>query len=177
MNPAGAMNFEATLHAFFDRKAVLGPAERAERKFLGKFGGYCRKTIQNSIRDGKDTSEVGHAPRNHPNGPFPGGYKATIFYSYVAADHAVYIGPVKLNQLSGRMEPNTLEFGGDALVRRGRRGQTRLEMCHFGARPHMRPGFARSIEQPQFRALLENCVINEAGTSAGFSSSQLAKVA
>lgn len=165
-----AIKFNASLTSFFDRDSILSPAKQAEKKFLGRFGAYCRQTVMNSIRNAAphEVSPIGHAPFNHPNGPFPGGYKRTIFFCYDAATHAVYIGPIKLNQQTGSMQPNVLEDGGDALVRRGTRRKWRLEMWHFGAHPHMKPGFARAIERPQFRAMLEDCVINESGKTASF---------
>jgi hypothetical protein len=104
---------------FFDRKAVIDAATKAERQQLSKWGAYVRTRSKQSIRKRKKVSLPGQPPSSHE-----GSLKRLIFFAYDKQDAEVVAGPLLF---SSRPGADLLEFGGR------RYGKS------YKARPYMRP--------------------------------------
>jgi hypothetical protein len=143
----------------WDSRAILEPAERAERKILMRFGGYVQRVAKNSIQRGvgKQVSMPGEVPFGHGNEI----YKNFLFFAYDARDHLVVIGAALVTGTRGGGDapPEKVEYGGDELVTFVVRGKTVVKLIHYDARPAMRLAFHKAIDKflPQ---LIEHSIVS-----------------
>jgi hypothetical protein len=151
--------FNMSVRTSFDSRAILGPAERAERKIMMGFGGYVQKVAKRSIIRGvgKEVSRPGDVPFGHGNEI----YKNFIFFAYDSRDHLVVIGAALVTGTRGGGDapPEKIEYGGDELVTFLVRGKTVVKLIHYDARPAMRLAFHKAIDKflPQ---LIENSIVS-----------------
>lgn len=159
------MGRQAAKGLFFDRPKVIAMMDDRARRFLGRFGGFVRKTSRRSIRKRKSgpPSPAGQPPRSRT-----GLLRDNIFYSADPNRRSVVIGPVRLNKTSGEI-PELLEYGGTAerpayevrtdagetrvLLRRPLFGDARriTQTVEYPARPYMQPAFQKGLDrQSQF---------------------------
>lgn len=122
---------------FFDRQAVLKPADRARRKALSKFGAYVRNTSRRSIRKvGKNgkPANPGQPPKSRT-----GLLKNHIYFLYDKQADSVIIGPAALNgrRQQTRVATDVLEIGGSVT----RDGQQFVYAKH----PYMQPAFNQQL--------------------------------
>ncbi len=110
----------------------FGKFEEGICKSLGHIGGYCRRVMRNSIKEGS-----GHAPMNSPPLSHMGLLKDFIYYAVDKADLTVTIGPAKINR-PGRT-PEVLEYGGPSTIKVGFGANEHLEDVYIPARPYARP--------------------------------------
>ena len=139
------MRFNQAKGLFFDRPAVMGAVDRAERKVLSRFGAFVRRGARSSIRRRKSISQPGSPPSSHTDL-----LKRNIFFVYEPQRSNVVIGPILLNK--GTDAPALLEHGGTATRRRKRK---RVRMT-YRPRPFMGPAFER--EQPKLPAMWRDSV-------------------
>jgi len=139
-----------SVEMFFDRKAVLRAADRANRKNLSKAGAFIRTTARHSIRKRKGASPPGSPPSSHT-----GLLKRFIFFGYDAVRKTVVVGPMRLNQKVGDA-PAALEYGGTSVVVTGTRRRRRKRRVRIAARAYMGPALAK--EAPKFPKLWTNSV-------------------
>jgi hypothetical protein len=150
---------KTSVRTSWDSRAILGPAERAERKIMMGFGGYAQKVAKRSIVRGvgKDVSMPGDVPFGHGNEI----YKNFIFFAYDARDHLVVIGAALVTGTRGGGDapPEKIEYGGDELVTFVVRGKTVVKLIHYDARPAMRLAFHKAIDKflPE---LIENSIVS-----------------
>ena len=130
---------------FFDRKAVSGAVDRAERRVLSRFGAFVRRGARSSIRRRKRISEPGQPPSSHT-----GLLKRNIFFLYEPLRSSVVIGPVLLGK--GTDAPRLLEHGG-VVTRRKRKRRVRVK---YKPRPFMGPAFER--EKPKLPKMWRDSV-------------------
>lgn len=135
---------------FFDRAEVEAAVSRAEKSQLSKAGAFVRRTAKTSIKSAGKKGKVsrpGEPPRSHV-----GLLKEGIFFAFEPSERTVVIGPVLINRPTGA--PETLEFGGDVIVRSRRTGKKTA--AHVAARPFMGP--ALEVNAPKFPSLFTNSV-------------------
>ena len=130
---------------FFDRTAVTGAAERAERKILSRFGAFVRCGARSSIRRRKSVSQPGSPPTSHT-----GLLKRNIFFVYEPQRSNVVIGPILLNKATDA--PALLEHGGNVTRRRRKKRVRRT----YRPRPFMGPAFER--EKPKLPQMWRDSV-------------------
>ncbi|QDV23428.1 hypothetical protein [Aureliella helgolandensis] len=105
---------------FFDRMKVQDKINRGERRQLSRIGSFVRRRARTSLRRRKKVSQSGSPPSVHSRDKVA--TLKNILFAYDATNHAVYIGPVRLNQVnqrpSGQSIPITSlhEFGGSVLI-------------------------------------------------------------
>jgi hypothetical protein len=172
------VNLKIAKEFFFDRGAILTPAQKAEKKILSRIGAYTRTTAINLIKMGgaKEKSQAGEPPISHtsivnllpPNkrkppkkGKIaPSGYKTTIFFTWDQTSHAVVIGAVLLDRTDDVHVPELLEFGGDELIWMGYGQTLRQVVAHYEARPHMRPALRAAMAK--LKQYMEGAIMDEA---------------
>lgn len=149
----------------FNAKAILTPAEKAQKKLLDKFGGFTKRTQQNSLkrgkpgpRGGKQRSKPGQPPLRHSSRP---DIKNTVFYFVDLAAKDVVIGMVLLSgkPRGGRAMPGVLEHSGPASIKTGVRGKERT--VNVEARPSSTPAFQKTIKK-QLPGLIAGGIMREA---------------
>lgn len=131
--PAPGMSFGVGLRmakrGFFNPEVVMKGVEAAERRAMGHFGGYVRKTAIRSMRHRRAYSPPGKPPSRHV-----GLIGRLTFYSYDPGRGSVVVGPLRArSRRQGTMTvPELLEHGG-----RVRRKVTRgLLRALYRARRH-----------------------------------------
>lgn len=138
----------------FNQKAILDPAERATKKLLSSFGGYCRAVMRSSIKQAKGPhhhAEPGKPPLYHTGGPI--NYKDTIFFVVDPKAKTVSIGGVLLSNTSahGDPVPGVLEHGGAQMgvhaKRSKRRGENHGLLVHVERHPHAKPAYDKAVEK------------------------------
>lgn len=139
---------------FFDVKKVMDRADRAELKALSKFGAFVRRRARSSIRKRKRSAEPGFPPSSHL-----GLLRDFIFFFVEKEDKNVIIGPILLNkQNQTPTVPESLEYGGDAVVRRAIKvhGEKLIakRTLHYRGNPFMHPAF--EAELPNAPELLKD---------------------
>lgn len=111
--PAPGISFGVGLRmakrGFFNPEVVMKGVEAAERRAMGHFGGYVRKTAIRSMRHRRAYSPPGEPPSRHV-----GLIGRLTFYSYDHARGSVVVGPVLARgRRQGTMTvPELLEHGG-----------------------------------------------------------------
>ena len=163
---------------FFDKRAVMSAAERANRRALMTCGAYVRRTARRSIKPpgkkmnkasrvrrfqsrlsrGRDprSSRPGEAPRLQSTGTSRN--LRLILFAYRPSSQSVIVGPVRFANKSGVNVPGVLEHGGRTRVRvktkanrRGRRKSVRA-----ASRPFMSPALTK--EHPNFAQAWRNAI-------------------
>ena len=130
---------------FFDRQAVTGATDRAERRVLSRFGAFVRRGARSSIRKRKSVAPPGSPPSSHT-----GLLRKNIFFTYEPSRSSVVIGPIRLNKPMNA--PELLEHGGRATRRR--RGKN--VQVTYRPRPYMGPAFDQEL--PQLPAMWRDSV-------------------
>ena len=144
---------------FFDGQRVLDAVDRATRRVLSRFGAFVRRTARQSIRrprrkriseltlfEARRAAETGRRPfaSSDPGKPprnQTGKLKGSIFFSYDPNEQSVVIAPAVFSGRRGgqlRDAPAVLEFGGTAVVQRGRR-------INVKPRPFMGPALEKEL--------------------------------
>ena len=119
---------EGFKNAFFDRDAVMKAVDKAARKQLSWFGGYCRRVVRNSLKEKGGTSAPGSPPfvhttywRKHTGRQrkllakkqLRLQFKDSILYAMDFKNLEVIIGPTLFNgSRSSPTVPELLEVGG-----------------------------------------------------------------
>jgi hypothetical protein len=106
---------------FFDRIRVRNAITDAEGKILSRIGAFIRQTAQYTVlRRRQRVSDPGEAPSVHSTDVVV--TLRNILFAYDPSQHAVIVGPVKLNKgvtafVDGNISvPQLLEFGGAAIL-------------------------------------------------------------
>lgn len=148
----------------FNAKAILTPAEKAQKSLLNKFGGFTRRTQRNSLKRGKIGprggalhSKPGEPPHRHSNRP---DIKNTVFYFVDVAAKDVVIGMVLLSgkPRGGRAMPGVLEHSGQASIKTGVRGKQKIVTVE--SRPSATPAFQKTIKS-QLPGLIAGGIMRE----------------
>lgn len=136
----------------FNSKAITDPAERATKRLLQSFGGYCRAVMRNSIKRARGPHH--HAPPGSPPYFHDGGsinYKNTIFFVVDPGAKTVTIGGVLLSgtKAEGKPVPGILEHGstkmGERPTRSKRQGELHRKLVETLPHPHAEPAFEKAI--------------------------------
>lgn len=149
------LNVKVNAKVFFDRQKLIVRQEKQEQGTLWRIGGYYRKTVQRSMRNGNlkkgsKSAEPGQPPRYHTKALRDG-----ILFEYVKREHRVYVYARKLNsqrELSVVPGPGLLERGGTARVTTGRGKKKGIRTFRMKARPFVGE---RSINWPKVVKRLE----------------------
>ena len=146
----------------FNKRAILTPAEKAQKKLLDKFGGYDRKAQQNSLKRGKGPSPIFSPPHRHSERP---DIKDTVFYFTDAKKKEVVIGMVLLSGKPGgdRAMPGVLEHAGEAQVMPSKREKMAgkgMQVIKVEARPSAQPAFEKTIKK-QLPGLIAGGIMRE----------------
>lgn len=148
----------------FNTRAIMTPAEKAQNKLLGKFGGATRRTQQNSLkrgkigpRGGKVHSQPGSPPFRFSNRP---DIKNTVFYFVDRPSKDVVIGMVLLSgkPRGGQAMPGVLEHSGHASITSGVAGKKRI--IPVDSRPSATPAFQKTIKK-QLPGLIAGGIMKE----------------
>jgi hypothetical protein len=106
---------------FFDRRKVTEALSDAEQKSLSMIGAYVRQSARRDVLTRRSrVSRPGESPSVHSSDRVAS--LRNILFAYVPEDHAVIIGPVRLNQVnmmntgSSYSVPQILEFGGTVII-------------------------------------------------------------
>ena len=106
---------------FFDRIRVQAAIGKAEAKELSHIGAFIRNTARRKVlRSRKRVSMPGEAPSIHSTDRVA--TLRNILFAYLPTEHAVIVGPVKLNQQNLMAEgftepvPSILQFGGTVVI-------------------------------------------------------------
>lgn len=151
----------------FNQKAILDPAERATKKLLSSFGGYCRAVMRSSIKQARGPhhhAEPGKPPLYHPGGL---NYKDTIFFVVDPRAKSVLIGGVLLSgtKANGDPVPGVLEHGGAQLgvhpQRSKKRGETHGKLVNTLPHPHAKPAFDIAVKK-KLPNLIKGGIMREA---------------
>lgn len=150
---------------FFDRQAVLGPAERARKKSLSKAGAFVSTTARRSIKRRKKPSWPGQPPHAHsssePN-------LKTILFGWDRANDGVVIGPIELrSRETDRTAPDLHEHGGSTAIRRKVRRYVngtkvtlvKNDRAYFPRRPFMGPALDREIAAGTIPNQFKNSIV------------------
>jgi len=150
---------------FFDRQKVINAMDSAERKIMNRISGAIKVHAQRSMKDAPKTARAlmkgkrgrkSKRPAVSPAGSPPYArtklLKRNIFYAYVPAEHASFIGPVKLNAKYDGI-PGTLERGGTMTLKTPG-GST--ETVTYQPRPYMGP--ALDAQQEKFASAWANSI-------------------
>ena len=138
----------------FKPKAITDPAERATKKLLSSFGGYCRAVMRSSIKRARGPHH--HAPPGSPPLYHDGGsinYKDTIFFVVDSKAKNVVIGGVLLSgtKADGKPVPGILEHGGAEMgvepERSKRKGEIHGVKRHAEPHPHAEPAFEKAVKK------------------------------
>jgi len=138
----------------FKPKAITDPAEKATRKLLTGFGGYCRAVMRHSIKQARGPhhhAPPGMPPYYHDGGPI--NYRDTIFFVVDARAKNTTIGGVQLSgtRAEGKPVPGMLEHGsaavGVAPERSKRQGDLHGKLAHVQPHPHAAPAFDKAVKK------------------------------
>lgn len=140
------LDLVALKKSFFDKKGVADALDPAVRRALSKFGAFVRRRSRSSIKQApkaaKKKRTKGKAPKARTSRPgqpplaHQGDIKRILF-GYDAANKSVVVGPVLYGARSGA--PETLEYGGFARLKGGRR-------VRVAPRPFMQPAFEAELK-------------------------------
>lgn len=121
---------------FFDRAKVLSALDRAEARFMSRFGAFVRSDARRSMRKSKSgkPSKPGRPPKAHS-----GELKRFLFFVYDRRNHDVVIGPIRLPRTRYAV-PGIQEFGG-VVTRKD--GSTAV----YPERPYMRPALKKNLSR------------------------------
>ena len=148
----------------FNQKAILTPAEKAQKKLLDKFGGTVRNTQRNSMKRGKVGPRGGKVRSQPGNPPFRQSdrldIKRTVFFFTDAKKKDTVIGMVLLSGRPGgdRAMPGVLEHAGQAEIKAGR-GMKR-KTINVRERPSSVPAFEKTIKK-QLPGLIAGGIMRE----------------
>jgi hypothetical protein len=150
---AAGFKMEEAKAVFFDSERVMKEMDARTRRTLSRFGAYCRKVAQNSIKTSADAAAPGQPPHAHA-GSLPKFKKGILFAADLEAG-SVVIGPIAYNQVHGYLVPQVLEEGGDVTARvrilrhlySGREKKFAMVKRHYRPHPFMGPAFQRSLEK------------------------------
>lgn len=133
---------EAAKRNFFDRAAVISAVDKAEARFMSKFGAYVRSDANQSMKRTRTTrpSNPGTPPRAHR-----GDLKRFNFFQYDARQHDVVIGPILLPG-SRYAVPGLHEHGGSVVPRRSTKNRAG-KLATYPARPFMRPALMKNLKR------------------------------
>lgn len=144
---------------FFDKKRVIDPKERAERRILSKAGAFVRRNGRSSLRKRKRSSAPGDPPSSHS-----GQLRRLLLFAYDTISSSVVIGPLLYRSARGsptgtKTLPELMEFGGIVPGRRrtnSGRASDITRPVNYEARPFMGPALEK--ETPNFPELWRNQV-------------------
>jgi hypothetical protein len=144
---------------FFDKRAIMTPAEKFQHNLLSKFGATVRKVQRNSLKRGRpgQKSMPGKPPLRHSGRP---DIKDTVFFFVDRAEKNVVIGMVLLDgkPQGDRAMPGVLEHGGITLLRHGQRQASK--QATVMPRPSATPAFDKVIKT-QLPSLIEGGIMRE----------------
>lgn len=141
---------------FFDRAKVKNAMDKTARKKLSRLGAFTRTRSRSSIRYSKKVSAPGRPPHGHRTMQRNKTNKKTgvtkmqsvsplrefIFFAWDDASKSVVIGPVRLNNKSGK-SLRALEQGGRSEVKLG----GKMVAVTIRARPFMGPAFREELKK------------------------------
>ena len=138
---------------FFNPTPLINALDRAEAKFMARFGAYVRSDANRSMRRSKTgrPSRPGSPPNVHV-----GLLRKFNFFSYDKRAHNVVIGPVRL-QNTRYPVPGLMEYGGTAQIRVRRNTFTTRrtrsvgtfvpKIANYPERPFMRPALQKNLKR------------------------------
>lgn len=132
------LNIKIKAKVVFQRQKLILRQEKQEAGTLMRIGGFYRKVVQRSMRNGNlkkgsKASEPGQPPRYHTKA-----LRQNILFLYDKKKHTVSIYARKLNgtvSLSNVPGPQLLEQGGPARVTTGRGKKRTKKTIRVRARP------------------------------------------
>jgi len=136
---------------FFDRHVVMAAVDNAKRKVLSKAGAFIRTAAKTSIRKRKKSAPPGSPPHSHE-----GSLRRLILFGYDKPADSVVVGPVGFKKSTTHPAPNVLEYGGDTVVLKRRRGRLTARKVKIAPRPYMAPALEK--ERPRLPLLWRNSI-------------------
>lgn len=139
---------------FFDSAKVMSAVSKERRQAMSKSGAFVRRAARQSMRKSPRASAPGRPPNRHEN---PLLY-SRLFFAYDPATRSVVIGSEGLTGFASPGAPSTLEFGGQVVVPRRRRGGRAVQSraATVAPRPYMGPALAKEapkLAEPWANAL------------------------
>ena len=162
------MSVSRAKNLFFDRAFVIERIDAASRKAMSRGGAIVMRSARKSIKDGVvlargrvkegERRQVAERRTSKPGDPpfsQTGFLRDYLLFAFDPASRSVVVGPARRGRSSGA--PETLEFGGTAVIERRRDGRREKATVRIAARPYMAPALAR--EASKLPEQLRNTVV------------------